>query len=51
MRLWTASALFAGAALGALVMWSGNLLPAIVAHGLVNAVQLQRLKRHVSAAR
>ncbi|HXT21249.1 MAG TPA: CPBP family intramembrane glutamic endopeptidase [Thermoanaerobaculia bacterium] len=43
MLLWTASALAAGVLLGALVLWRGTLFAAIVAHALVNAVQLRRL--------
>lgn len=41
--VWTVSALVAGAALGGLMLWRGNLLAPIVAHAVVNAVQLQRL--------
>lgn len=44
-RLWTLYALVAGTACGALVLWRGTLLPAIVAHMLVNIVNLQRLVR------
>ena len=43
MLLWTASALVAGALLGALMLWRGTLLAPIVCHALVNAVQLRRL--------
>jgi uncharacterized protein len=43
--VWTASALAAGALLGALMLWRGNLLAPITAHALVNAVQLWRLGR------
>ena len=42
-RLWTLFAAVAGIVLGALVLWRGALLAAIVAHGLVNAVGLSRL--------
>jgi membrane protease YdiL (CAAX protease family) len=42
-RLWTAFAALAGAALGGLMMWRGNLLAPVVAHVLVNAVNLRRL--------
>ncbi|HVS04089.1 MAG TPA: CPBP family intramembrane glutamic endopeptidase [Thermoanaerobaculia bacterium] len=43
MWLWTAAALFAGALLGGLMLWRGTLLAPIVAHFLVNAIQLDRL--------
>jgi len=41
--VWTAFAAVAGLAFGGLVLWTGNLLAAIVAHVLVNAVNLRRL--------
>lgn len=41
--LWTAFALIAGLLFGGLVLWAGNLLPAIVGHVMVNAVNLRRL--------
>lgn len=41
--LWTAFAAIAGFAFGALVALRGTLAPAIVAHALVNAVNLRRL--------
>lgn len=44
-RLWTAYALAAGTLCGLLVLWRGTLLAAIVAHVLVNVVNLQRLVR------
>lgn len=44
-RLWTLFALVAGALLGALVWWRATLLAAIVAHVVVNAVGLLRLRR------
>lgn len=44
-RLWTLYALLAGIACGLLVMRREVLLPAIVAHGVVNGVNLQRLVR------
>jgi membrane protease YdiL (CAAX protease family) len=47
--LWTAFALIAGAAFGALVLWTGNLLAAIVGHVVVNAVNLTRLTRRAEA--
>ncbi|HSL82217.1 MAG TPA: CPBP family glutamic-type intramembrane protease [Thermoanaerobaculia bacterium] len=43
--LWTAFALVAGAAFGALALYRGNLLAPIVAHVVVNAVNLTRLAR------
>lgn len=43
--LWTAFALAAGAAFGALALTRGNLLAPIVAHVMVNAVNLTRLAR------
>jgi membrane protease YdiL (CAAX protease family) len=43
MLLWTASALAAGALLGALMLWRGTLFAPIACHVLVNAVQLRRL--------
>jgi membrane protease YdiL (CAAX protease family) len=45
LRLWTLAALVAGAALGGLMAWRGNLLAPIVAHAGVNAVGLSRLRR------
>ena len=50
MLLWTASALCAGALLGALMLWRGNLCAPIVCHVLVNAVQLRRLLGTATAA-
>jgi hypothetical protein len=44
-RLWGLFALLAGLGLGALVAWSGALGGAIVAHALVNGVNLVRLTR------
>lgn len=44
-RLWTLFALVAGTGLGALVLWRGNLLAAIVAHVTVNVVGLSRLRK------
>lgn len=43
--LWTVFALVAGAAFGALALLRGNLLAPIVAHVLVNAVNLTRLAK------
>ena len=42
-RLWTAFAAVAGVSFGALMLWRGNLVAPIVAHVLVNAVNLLRL--------
>lgn len=42
-RFWTLFALVAGALLGGLMAWRGNLLGPIVGHVLVNAVNLRRL--------
>lgn len=41
--LWTAFAAIAGGLFTWLTVWSGDLLPAVVAHTLVNAVNLRRL--------
>lgn len=41
--LWTAFAVVAGGAFGGLMLWTGNLLAPIVAHFLINAVNLRRL--------
>lgn len=42
-RLWTLFATLAGLTLGGLALWSGNLLAPIVAHFVLNAVNLRRL--------
>lgn len=42
-RLWTVFAVVAGGLFGGLMLWRGNLLAPIVAHFLVNAVNLSRL--------
>lgn len=42
-RMWTLFALIAGGLLGALVLWRDNLLAAILAHAVVNAINLWRL--------
>jgi membrane protease YdiL (CAAX protease family) len=42
-RLWTVFALTAGFLLGGLMFWRGNLLGPVVAHFVVNAVNLSRL--------
>ena len=43
--VWTAFALVAGLLFGGLVLLAGNLLPAIVAHVVVNAINLSHLVR------
>jgi membrane protease YdiL (CAAX protease family) len=44
-RLWTLFAVVAGALLGGIMMWRGNLLGPVAGHVLVNAVNLRRLAR------
>jgi membrane protease YdiL (CAAX protease family) len=44
-RLWTLFAACAGLLFGALMLWRGNLLAPALAHFLVNAVNLRRLRR------
>ena len=44
-RVWTLFAAVAGLVLAGLVLWRGTLLPAIVAHALVNGVNLKLLSR------
>ena len=44
-RAWTAFAAVAGLLFAGLMIWRGNLLAAIVAHTLVNGVNLSRLAR------
>lgn len=44
-RLWTAFAVVAGAGLGLLMLWRGNLLAPVVAHVAVNLCGLTRLAR------
>jgi hypothetical protein len=44
-RLWTLFAAVAGLVLGALMIWRGNLLAPVVAHGLLNGINLGRLVR------
>jgi uncharacterized protein len=50
MALWGMLALIAGAALGGLMLWRGNLLAPVVAHVVVNAVQLRRLTSSAGVA-
>ena len=42
-RLWTLFAAVAGALFGAIMLWRGNLLGPVVAHFVVNAVNLKRV--------
>lgn len=44
-RVWTAFAFVAGLLFAGLTLWRGNILAAVVAHVLVNAVNLRRLAR------
>jgi membrane protease YdiL (CAAX protease family) len=44
LRLWTLFALCAGLLFGALMLWRGNLLAPALAHFVVNAVNLYRLR-------
>jgi membrane protease YdiL (CAAX protease family) len=44
-RYWTVFALLAGALFGRIVLLTGTLFPAMLAHILVNAVNLQQLQR------
>ena len=44
-RLWTLFAAVAGMVLAALMIWRGNLLAPVVAHGLLNGINLGRLVR------
>lgn len=50
-RLWTLFAVVAGALLGGLMVWRGNLLGPIAGHFLVNAVNLRRLASLGDSAR
>ncbi|MEZ5333410.1 MAG: CPBP family glutamic-type intramembrane protease [Thermoanaerobaculia bacterium] len=45
-RTWTLFAALAGALFGALMAWRGNLLAPVLAHLVVNGVNLPRLARH-----
>jgi membrane protease YdiL (CAAX protease family) len=47
---WAFFALAAGVGLGLLIEWSGNLVAPVVAHVLVNAVNLRRLSRDYAPA-
>jgi len=44
-RIWTIFAAIAGATLAALMIWRGNLLAPVVAHVVVNGINLDRLSR------
>ena len=44
-RAWTAFALVAGLLFAGLTLWRGNIASAVVAHALVNSINLQRLAR------
>ncbi|MBI5496898.1 MAG: CPBP family intramembrane metalloprotease [Deltaproteobacteria bacterium] len=46
---WSLTALVAGAGLAALTLWSGNILGAVAAHAVVNAVGLVRLGKQAGA--
>lgn len=50
-RMWTLFAALAGLALGGLMLWRGNLLAPVVAHVLVNGVNLRRLNSPSEEAR
>lgn len=45
-RSWTVFAAVAGLLFAGLMLWRGNLLAPVVAHALVNAINLGRLARH-----
>ena len=47
--VWTVFAAIAGLAFAALVVWTGNLLAAMVGHALVNGVHLSRLAGNAPA--
>lgn len=44
-RIWTVFAAIAGSTLAALMVWRGNLLAPVVAHVVVNGINLDRLSR------
>src|SRR5262249_37650835 len=50
-RLCTAFALVAGLLLGWMMLWRGNLLGPVVAHALVNGINLRKLGRAAAAER
>jgi membrane protease YdiL (CAAX protease family) len=50
-RLWTAFALVAGLLLGWMMLWRGNLLGPVLAHALVNGVNLRALGSRAAAER
>ena len=47
-RLWTLFAALAGLVLAALMVWRGNLLAPVIAHGLLNGINLVRLVKSES---
>jgi membrane protease YdiL (CAAX protease family) len=47
--VWTVFVGVAGLGLAGLVEWRGNLLPAMVAHAVINGVNLSRLARRAAA--
>lgn len=47
-RLWTLFAALAGLVLAALMIWRGNLLAPVIAHGLLNGINLVRLVKSES---
>lgn len=49
-RIWTVFAGIAGLTLAWLMIWRGNLLAPVIAHVLINAVNLDRLCRRLRAA-
>jgi membrane protease YdiL (CAAX protease family) len=49
-RIWTVFAAVAGVALAALMIWRGNLLAPVVAHTVVNGLNLSRLARDAQKA-
>lgn len=50
-RLWTAFALVAGFLLGWMMLWRGDLLAPVVAHALVNGINLRGLGRLAAGER
>ncbi|HEX2253595.1 MAG TPA: type II CAAX endopeptidase family protein [Thermoanaerobaculia bacterium] len=49
--LWTLFAVVAGGLFGGLMLWRGNLLAPMLAHFVVNAINLRRLVREAAASR
>jgi membrane protease YdiL (CAAX protease family) len=50
MRVWAAFAVLAGVLLGLLADVSGSIWPGVLAHLLVNAVNMHRLRRYLRPA-